>query len=173
MHQIICHIAGPAGSGKTTILKKIKDQFKEIATKDLDEFDEAASLSMGLSLLKKKLWKDSDLIQLVSLKQKLLDDFIKKCKKTIVLGGVHAYRKKVHIIITIPTAHKFLIDTNAITSTKRLHARDRDNPLHRRSVGEFSRDIEDAQKEIDFLIAQGYEKKSEKEILDFIGKQLV
>ena len=170
MSNVICHIAGPSGSGKTTILKKIQEKYPQVIAKDLDEFDDQASAILNLDSTEKKNWKDDDFKRLADLRQELMDEFIKQARGPVVFGGHH--REDVHIL-RIPTANNFLIDVDAHTSALRAYHRSQsENPKHRRKIEDLPFDRGEAQQEMDFLLAHGYTRKSEDEILQFIGDRL-
>ena len=86
--QILAQVDGPAGVGKTTLMKKISGRGYHVI--DLDLFDEQASKEMGLD----DGWKSSDLYsdKLLSkvhkLRQRLLDNWLEENDpdKSIVFG---------------------------------------------------------------------------------------
>jgi adenylate kinase family enzyme len=168
---VLCHIAGPSGSGKTTILHKIHSLYLTILVKDLDDFDDEGSRILNLDSVQKKHWNDDNLLQLAKLRQKLMDEFLYiHQEETIVLAGFHT--EDAHTL-HIPTESRFLLDTDAETSAKRAFERSQDEKIeHRRKIEDMELDIADAQKEIDFLLSQGYEKKSEEEILEFVKENV-
>jgi uridine kinase len=169
--SVLCHIAGPSGSGKTTILAEIQKLYPTIITKDLDVFDDEASATLNLDSVRKKYWSDDNLLKLAELRQKLMNDFLKMHEKDIViLAGFHT--EDAHIL-DIPTQNRFLLDTDAKTSATRAFERSQGEKIeHRRKIEDLELDIQDAQKEIDFLINEGYRKMSSEDILNFIQKNI-
>lgn len=169
--NILCHIAGPSGSGKTTILENISRLFPNVIAKDLDEFDDQASQILGLDSTKKKEWREDDFKKLAQLRQKLMDDFILLHKdQPIVFGGFHTEDT---FILDIETNHRFLLDISAEESARRAYLRSQnENIKFRRSIDDLSFDIAEAQREIDFLLKNKYERMSEGEILKFIESRV-
>ena len=168
---VLCHIAGPSGSGKTTILAKIQKLYPTIITKDLDDFDDEASAILKLDSVQKKHWNDTDLLHLAKLRQKLMDEFLRLHKEdTVVFAGFHTEDSH---ILHIPTQNRFLLDTDAKTSATRAFERSQNERIeHRRKIEDLEFDIQDAQKEIDFLMSQGYVKISSEDILNFIEENM-
>jgi len=167
MNDLLCHIAGPSGSGKTTILKKIHERFPSVLTKDLDEFDEEASEQLSLDSVRKKDWPDGSLRKLADLRQGLLDAFLAKhIGEKIVLAGFHTEDSHV---LRVPTENRFMLDTSAEASAQRAYERSQgEKPEHRRTQEDLPLDIQDAEKEIQFLLQEGYTSMSEDQILSFV-----
>lgn len=168
---VLCHIAGPSGSGKTTILTNISKLYPTIVTKDLDDFDDEASVILKLDSTQKKYWDDQNLLYLAELRQKLMNEFLKTHKGyTVIFAGFHTEDKHV---LHIPTQNKFLLDTDAKKSATRAFERSQSEKIeYRRKIEDLELDIQDAQNEIDFLTSQGYKKISNEEILKFIEENI-
>ncbi len=170
MSNIICHIAGASGSGKTTILEEINKLWPHIVAKDLDEFDDEACQILGFDGIPKKNWPNERLRLLAEKRQEIMDKFIEEQTQPIVFAGHHW--EDIHIL-HIPTEHKFMLDVDAETSAQRAYRRSQNGDLkHRRTLEELPLDIADAKKDIDFILSQGYEKKSPEEILKFIEQYI-
>lgn len=107
MTNLIIHISGPSGAGKTTLGKKLKNLFgSDIVVKDIDDLrSEFIQIKYG----KKFNWEifDSDLYQ------KFIDDFIKTKSKPIIFVGLNQYfwhDKKLYY--QMHSTHNFYIKIN-------------------------------------------------------------
>lgn len=171
MNNIICHIAGLSGSGKTTLIKRIAQEFVDrVIAIDLDQFDTAGSFVLGLDSTQKKSWKDEDFAALANIRQRLMNDAIASSSLPLVLGGHH--REGSHVL-DIPTEHRFLLDVDAHTAAMNAYERSQHEQVeHRRSLEDVPFDEKEAQEEIDFLLSNGYQKKSTNEIVQFIKSNL-
>lgn len=168
---LICHIAGPSGSGKTTLLHKLSQKYPSIITKDLDEFDDIASETLGLDSTHKKNWSENNFIDLKNERQKLMDAFLREhSKDNVVLAGFHT---EDHHVLHIPTDNIFLLDVSALVSAQRAFDRSQhEKEEHRRKIEDMAYDIDQAEKDIDFLLSQGYIRKTEEEIMGFLAQYI-
>lgn len=155
--NVVCHIAGPSGSGKTTLLDKIKKQFPNMLTKDLDDFDDDARKILNYPQ-DKSHYTDKMLEKLTDKKQKLLDKFIKDNEQNnIVFGGLNIEDN--NYILDVHTNNKFLLNTSADTSYKRLCKRNRQCS---------DKDLELAKQDIRWFKSHGYKPMLDKDIIDYI-----
>lgn len=169
--SVLCHIAGPAGSGKTTILNDIASTFPSMVIKDLDDFDVEVSKVLGLNSTRKELWTDQNFSESADLKQKIMNKFLEiHVADIVILGGFHTEDKH---ILNIPTKTKFLLAISAEESARRAYDRSQHGDVTRRKIlKDLPLDIAVAKKEIDYLLAHGYIKVSNEEIISFIEKFL-
>ncbi len=165
--EVLAHISGASGSGKTTLANKLSLIHPHIAFKDLDEFDEEAEEILGWSKINKKNYTDEMLLHLANLRQKLMDDFIKKTNQPIIFVGHHMEGDNV---LYIPTKNKFLLNVDAKTSAKRAYQRSQtEDPKHRRTLEELPDDESEAQETIDWLVNNGYKPMSHDQIAKWLN----
>jgi superfamily II DNA or RNA helicase len=169
--NILAHIAGPSGSGKSTILEDIKAKHPNLATKDLDDFDDEAVEQLGWKGLRKndKNYTDEMLKQLADTRQLLQDKWLAEQTNPAVLAGHHTEGKHV---LSIPSENKLLLNTSPLLSTWRGYLRSKKQaPEYRRTLLELPHDWSEARKEKKELQELGYKPTTKAQILDFIDKQ--
>lgn len=124
--EIFMHIGGPSGSGKSSLMERIEDLYPEIVCKDLDEFDEAASESMGLPVGWKRdasLWTQEIEDAQFLMRQNLLDKLIRENSgKKIILVGHHTEWSK---SLKFNAKYKVLLNTSPEESLQRRIKRDK------------------------------------------------
>ncbi len=168
--NVLAHITGASGSGKSTLLNELQVAHPNIITKDLDEFDEVATKKLKLPPKWKTDYTDEMLANLANKRQLLMDKWLAKQKKPVVLGGHHIEGSNV---LDIPTSNKYLLDTPAWLSAWRAYRRSQnETPEHRRKLTELPQDWLEARRDIKQLTNLGYTSTSGKDIAKYIATQL-
>ena len=182
--QVLAHLVGQAGSGKTyfienTLLKK----YPEIVTKDLDDFDDEADAVVA-SGKGDKSWRQSgdpnQIDQELARKhfdkvQSLLDQFLSKHSgKKVFLAGMSVFpwvEGKNELNLGSPK-FKFYLDIEPKVSAERRIERDIEKGLYGKeklSDEEFEEnlkaDLEHAATEKSQLLSAGYEPTTPEEIV--------
>ncbi len=140
--QVLAHISGSSGSGKTFLANKLQKVYPNIIFKDLDEFDDEATEILGFTI-KKNNYTDQMLETLAKKRQELMDDFIKQSNKPIIFVGHHT---EGDYVLDIPTKNRFLLNVDAKTSAYRAYIRSqKEDPKHRRTLEELPQDEKEAQ----------------------------
>ncbi len=164
--KVLAHIGGASGSGKTTLANKLQTLHPDISFKDLDEFDDEAVDKLGWNKIRKNDYDDEMLGKLASLRQELMDKYIKDKDNKIVLLGHHTEGDHV---LNIPTKNRFLLDVDARTSAMRAYNRSqKEKSEHRRTIEELPGDIKEAEKDIEFLKNSGYKPMSHESVEEWI-----
>jgi adenylate kinase family enzyme len=114
--QMIIHICGPSGAGKTTLGNKLKSKFgNKIVVKD---FDDLRREFINLKFGNKKIVWDSVAYQ------KYINDFVNKQKKTLIWTGLNHmpwWNKKLYY--NTHANHKFYIKLDSETIFKQKCSR--------------------------------------------------
>jgi len=169
--NVIAHVAGASGSGKTTLVNRINRQTRKVLAVDLDYFDDKAVMQLGWSSVPKNQFTDEMLKALAERRQSLMDDFLLRQAKPVLLAGFHT--EGIHVL-DLHTDIKFILDTDAETSAKRAMVRSwsETKPLGgirtHRTKEELPQDIADAQRDIDFLLKSGYLLRSEQQVWEWV-----
>ena len=141
--KIICHITGPSGAGKTTILKYLKESYPQFEYLDLDDLEKMATESLKYVGIKRYQYTDNMYKKLNLKKQQIFDKMLSKSNKQWVLAGhhteypriYHSADSKVHIIsgegnnymLKIPTSNRFFLKITPEESVKRFKSRSEKN----------------------------------------------
>lgn len=96
-NEVLAHIAGPAGVGKTTLMNKIKSSFPQVSVVDLDEFDKFANRKQNLTWNWRDTidWNGAGQNQFAKshvYRQGGMDKFVnnsKNMKRLTILFGIH------------------------------------------------------------------------------------
>lgn len=172
--KILCHIAGPSGSGKTTLMEHLQEKYTNFEYKDLDDFDDAAMkyVPKGVKELPRDVWSNECFNNMFDKKQDLLDSFVSKSKKPVVLVGIHNewFRE-----LRIPTPNRFLINIDAETAAirainraKKGHGTHSNHDINVKNSYDMWNRRNQAQQDILWLCKNGYIKKHISEIEQFL-----
>ena len=85
--KVLAHVAGPSGSGKTELVNTLTPIVRNISLRDLDEFDDFAAERMGMLDISKNEYSDRELYLHHTLKQNLIDQFIRSSNKPVIFFG--------------------------------------------------------------------------------------
>lgn len=172
--NVFMHIGGPSGSGKSTLMEKIMKLHPEIVCKDLDEFDEDASESLGLHVgWKQNSYTDDLALSHFKEKQRLLDNFISAHHgDKIILVGIHS---EGDFSLNFHPQHKILLNTSPTESLKRRIERDK-------SLGSqwafwddqdsINSELKESKKIISELKSENYTPLSSEDILNLLDDSL-
>ena len=168
---VLAHIDGPQGSGKTTLINKLKEKHPSLIVKDLDDFASIAKDRAGLS--NKSSWQflEHDTLRLNREKQKIIDRFIYKNKnKPTLLAGIHMDPPG-HV--NVP-GKKILLDTPPFLSAWRKYRKAKKDktasPVHLIDVPFL---YQTAYKDRTRLNRRGYVNMKPKQITQFIDNALL
>jgi ADP-ribose pyrophosphatase YjhB (NUDIX family)/energy-coupling factor transporter ATP-binding protein EcfA2 len=163
MPQVFAHIGGASGSGKSTLLEALQKLRPDIVTKDLDEFDEKATEQLKLPPKWKTDYTDEMIQQLAARRQQLMDRWIARQKKPVILGGHHVEGDSV---LDVHTDNKLLLDTPAWLSAWRAYKRSQnEDPQHRRRLTELPQDWMEARRDVSKLRQMNYIPHTKDEII--------
>lgn len=166
MNTILYHIAGPSGSGKTTLQKRISQEIQGVICKDLDDFDNEASNTLGLNSVHRRTWSEDSYIKLANKREELMNNFVLNSELPVIFVGNN---REGRIVIDVPAKNKYLLDIDAETSAKRAYERSQKESLeHRRDIKDLQFDIKEAQETIEFYSSQGYVRKNAEDIISEI-----
>ncbi len=160
--NVIAHIGGASGSGKTYTLEQLKAKYPHLNTKDLDEFDEQAEKDLCYNHIRKKNYTDEMLSALARKRQELMDDYINK-NDNIVLGGHHT---EANHVLNIPTSNKLLLDRGPLRSSIQGYLRSQISGQHPRSIFDLRSDYAEANDTIRDLKKDSYKPQSQKDIMN-------
>jgi hypothetical protein len=160
--NVLAHIGGASGSGKTHLLEALKAKYPHLNTKDLDEFDEQGEKDLGYKHIRKKDYNDEMLLNLAKKRQELMDKYIAS-NDNIVLGGHHTEAEHV---LKIPTANKMLLDRGPLRSSIQGYIRSQISGQHPRSIFDLRSDYAEANDTIRDLKKDSYKPQSYNAILN-------
>lgn len=160
--NVIAHIGGASGSGKTHLLEALKAKYPHLNTKDLDEFDEQGEKDLGYKHIRKKNYSDEMLANLAKKRQELMDQYIGS-NDNIVLGGHHT---EADHILSIPTNNKMLLDRGPLRSSIQGYIRSQISGQHPRSIFDLRSDYAEANDTIRDLKKENYKPHSYNDILN-------
>lgn len=139
LNKVICHISGPAGAGKTTILNHLKEKYPQFEYIDLDDIEKEATVSLHFENTKRNNYTHKMYHQLHLEKQKILDKYLNNSNRKFVLCGFHdefprLYHSKpddkIHQInypknyhLNVHTDNKFFLNISAELSADRFCSR--------------------------------------------------
>lgn len=86
--NVICHIAGPSGAGKTTLGKLINEYIPNLKVVDTDEIDDKALARLAWKDRDRQKFSYRDVKELYKVKQQILDDYLSETKSPVVLVGL-------------------------------------------------------------------------------------
>jgi hypothetical protein len=164
--SVLAHIAGPSASGKTTLVDKINRNHRHVVAKDLDDFDEAARAILGWSRIDKKDYTAKMFDELHAKCQELLDDFLRKSEKPVVLCG-HATEGDWKYDLP-KDAKRFVLDVDPEVVAQRIYERGMKGVGDRFNKKDLPALARDAAKEIQDLQKNGHELRKDREILGWI-----
>lgn len=168
--QVLAHISGASGSGKTYLANELSKVYPSVIFKDLDEFDDEAVDILKYNNIRKSQYTDDMLLKLANLRQKLMDEFVAHHNKPIIFVGHHTEGEHV---LNISTKNKFLLNVDAKTSAWQAYLRSQKEDIkHRRTLEELPEDEKEAQEVINYLLKNGYKKLDSKEIKDWMKNNL-
>lgn len=104
-NQVVAHIAGPSGVGKSELARRLQSEMPEWIFLDLDDIDDQAIETARLPFNKDD-YTDAMLDRLHDTKQTLLNQRIRRERKPLVLVGHHI--ESGHIL-AIPAVYKILM----------------------------------------------------------------
>ena len=167
--NVLAHVAGPSGVGKTTMAQRLQNKYPDVIFKDVDDFhnlvmqknkilanrtssDILRLYEQGTDLT--KIWVDGFSDELVK--------FIKKNKnkKIILFGYVDNFLGEVDI----PAKHKFLLFTDIATVMKQRYFR---NPAPAEEILEWPEQIAN---DIVYYQKKGYETIRDSEPIEKLLK---
>jgi len=160
--NVLAHIGGASGAGKTHLLEALKAKYPHLNTKDLDEFDEQGEKDLGYKHIRKKDYNDEMLALLAGKRQELMDKYIQG-NDNIVLGGHHT---EADHVLKIPTANKMLLDRGPLRSSIQGYIRSQISGQHPRSIFDLRSDYAEANDTIRDLKKDRYKPQSYNEILN-------
>lgn len=142
-NKVICHITGPSGAGKTTILSMLKSKYSQFEYMDLDDLEKMATESINYIGIKRYQYTDDMYKKLHLEKQRIFNKLLNKSNKQWILAGhhteypriYHSADSKVHIIngdgknywLDIPTDNRFFLEISPELSTQRFKSRSEKN----------------------------------------------
>ena len=164
---VVAHISGPAGSGKSTVLRQLAAAHPNLIVKDLDDFSREAKKQLGFSASSASLSPEQKKQREEKARQ-LLDGFLAEHKdRPVVLGGI--YGKRFWPSSAGPKPHAdahLMLDTGALTSALRRYRRG--ERADEKRLLDIPSNYADARKTIKHLEGLGYAKTTPEKIQELI-----
>ena len=163
---------GISGSGKSTILNKIKEKHTNIVTKDLDDFDDEAKYNYVNNLNNTNFsfdnWNNKDEKATLKIKQQLINNYLErhKDKKVLFAGLEGGIIDDVPAKLKLPTKNKIMINTSPFMSAVRRYWRN----YIRNPFTKIPEDWRLGKIEQEGLMARGYKPLNPNQILEQFGK---
>ena len=88
--KIFMHVTAYTGCGKTTLMRKLRDEYPQYEFKDLDDFGDSASQELGWPLdWQSKGWSQEKQEQRDRTANKQIYQFVQRSSKPVVFFGIH------------------------------------------------------------------------------------
>ena len=168
---VVAHISGPAGSGKSTVLRQLAAEHPKAVVKDLDDFSREAKKQLGFTAASSALTPEQRAAR-EQKAQELLKDFLDTHKdRPVVLGGIYGKRFWGMSGGPKPEAKEHLmLDTGALRSALRRYRRG--ERADEKSLLDIPRNYADAQKTIKHLEGLGYNKTNPEKARELLRERL-
>jgi hypothetical protein len=165
--DVIGHIAGPTASGKSTLLRRLKNEMPGLTTQDLDQFYFRARANLKDQLpASSKDWTDDDRSRFNELKKGKFDAWLAEHQaEPIVFAGHHLDDGAE--TLKIPGGERWLLDTGPITSAFRRYRRSQNNrdESKRQSFAQIPASWNEGRKNVSELKQRGYQPLNADEIV--------
>jgi len=146
--EVLAHVAGPSGAGKTELMNRLAREIDNVELKDLDEYDDLAVEQLGWTGIDKNDYTDEMLDRLHVTRQKLIDEDIKRIKQPIIFFG-HAVEGDNETYL--PTKRRIMLDVDPARSAVRVARRPG------RSLKDVKEAYRIAKEDREYLLNQGYD----------------